>query len=104
MITSDIELLEVFYAHTISPIAIAILFSLISSLYISSFHPLLGGIAVAAYLTVGLLIPLLISKMSGADGMHFRTKSGELSSFVLDSLRGLDQTIQYGAEKADRSR
>ncbi len=97
MITSDIELLEVFYAHTISPIAIAILFSLISSLYISSFHPLLGGIAVAAYLTVGLLIPLLISKMSGADGMNFRTKSGELSSFVLDSLRGLDQTIQYGA-------
>ena len=97
VITSDIELLEVFYAHTISPIAIAILFSLISSLYISSFHPLLGGIAVAAYLTVGLLIPLLISKMSGADGMYFRTKSGELSSFVLDSLRGLDQTIQYGA-------
>ena len=97
VITSDIELLEVFYAHTISPIAIAILFSLISSLYISSFHPLLGGIAVTAYLTVGLLIPLLISKMSGADGMNFRTKSGELSSFVLDSLRGLDQTIQYGA-------
>lgn len=61
VITSDIELLEVFYAHTISPIAIAILFSLFQA-FISLISPLLGGIAVAAYLTDGLLIPLLISR------------------------------------------
>ena len=96
VITSDIELLEVFYAHTISPIAIAILFSIILTGFIGSFHPLLGGIACVAYFIVGLVIPVLTSKLSGDDGLLFRNKSGELSAFVLDSLRGLAETIQYG--------
>lgn len=100
VITSDIELLEVFYAHTISPIAIAVLFSVCMCMFIGHIHPLLGGIALLAYLVVGLVIPLLISKISGDYGMQFRTKSGELSGFVLDSLRGLQETIQYaGGEK-----
>ena len=96
IITSDIELLEVFYAHTISPIVIAFLFSVIMSLFIGSFHRVLGVIALAAYLTVGVFVPLLISKLSGEDGIRFRTKSGKLSSFVLDSLRGLSEVLQYG--------
>jgi len=96
VITSDIELLEVFYAHTISPAAIAFLFTVIMCLFIGSFHPALGFLALLAYLMVGIVIPLITSKVSGADGMEFRTKSGELSSFVLDSLRGLSETIQYG--------
>ena len=95
VITSDIELLEVFYAHTISPIAIACLFSSILCVFIGSFHWILGCIALVAYLVVGVLIPVLISKMSGDDGIRFRTKSGELSGFVLDSLRGLSETLQY---------
>lgn len=96
IITSDIELLEVFYAHTISPAAIALLFTVALCLYIGSFHPALGLLALAAYLVVGILAPMLISHLSGDDAMHFRTNSGALSSFVLESLRGLSETIQYG--------
>lgn len=99
VITSDIELLEVFYAHTISPAAIAFLFTLILCLFIGSFHWLLGLIALAAYLTVGIVTPLVTSKRSGDDGMKFRIKSGNLSGFVLDSLRGLSETLQYGQGK-----
>ncbi|MGN0325235.1 MAG: amino acid ABC transporter ATP-binding/permease protein [Lachnospiraceae bacterium] len=96
VITSDIELLEVFYAHTISPIAIAFLFSVIMCLFIGNFSLMLGIAALAAYMTVGIFIPLLISKLSGEDGIRFRTKSGNLSGFVLDSLRGLSEILQYG--------
>lgn len=96
IITSDIELLEVFYAHTISPIAIAFLFCGIMVCFIGSFHVALGILALAAYITVGVMIPLVTSKLSGDDGIRFRTKSGQLSGFVLDSLRGLAETLQYG--------
>ena len=96
VITSDIELLEVFYAHTISPVAIAFFFTVIMCLFIGSFHPALGVLALLAYIMVGIVIPLITSKVSGEDGMAFRTRSGELSGFVLDSLRGLCETIQYG--------
>ncbi len=96
IITSDIELLEVFYAHTISPAAIAFLFTIVLCLFIGRFHWLLGITALAIYLIVGIVIPILISKASGDDGIQFRTQSGDLSSFVLDNLRGLSETIQYG--------
>ena len=96
IITSDIELLEVFYAHTISPICIAFLFCILMVCFIGSYHSALGILALAAYITVGVIIPLVTSKLSGDDGIRFRTKSGELSSFVLDSLRGLSETLQYG--------
>lgn len=98
VITSDIELLEVFYAHTISPIIIAFIMSIIMSLFIGSFHFILGLIAALAYIVVGVILPVIISKNSGKDGMNFRTKSGELSSFVLDSLRGLAETLQYNMQ------
>ena len=96
VITSDIELLEVFYAHTISPIAIAFLFSAVLVVFIGSYHAALGILAFIAYVTVGVIIPLVTSKLSGEDGIRFRSKSGALSGFVLDSLRGLSETIQYG--------
>ena len=96
IITSDIELLEVFYAHTISPIAIAFLFCIIMVCFIGSYHVALGILALAAYITVGVIIPIVTSKLSGDDGIRFRTKSGALSSYVLDSLRGLSETLQYG--------
>ena len=101
VITSDIELLEVFYAHTISPAAIAALFTLIMCLFIGHYHALLGLLALAAYVCVGVVIPLITSRRSCDTGMRFRTESGALSAFVLDSLRGLNETIQYdrGAER-----
>ena len=96
VITADIELLEVFYAHTISPIIIAAVFSCLMIFFIGTYHWVLGLVAAAAYLTVGALVPLTVSKMSGSKGLEFRKKTGALSGFVLDSLRGLDETIQYG--------
>ena len=96
IITTDIELLEVFYAHTISPIAIATLTSAIMVIFIGRYHVLAGLLALAAYLMVGVVIPLWNGKRGSQKGMEFRTEFGELNSFVLDSLRGLDETIQYG--------
>ncbi len=96
VITSDIELLEVFYAHTISPCVIAALFTVIMCLFIGSFHWVLGVLALAAYTVVGVVIPLVISQLSGDVGTKVRNGAGELSSFVLDSLRGLSEIQQYG--------
>lgn len=97
VITSDIELLEVFYAHTISPIVIAILFSIVLCVFIGSYHFVLGIIALFAYLVIGVIVPVVTSKMGGDDAKKFREKSGNLSSFVLDSMRGLFEIMQYNA-------
>lgn len=96
VITSDIELLEVFYAHTISPIAIAVLTSLVMVVFIGHFSLSAGILALAGYLTVGAAIPLFFGSRGREKGMEFRNGFGELNSFILDSLRGLDETIQYG--------
>lgn len=95
IITSDIELLEVFYAHTISPIAIAVLFSGFMTAFIGRVHLGMGILTLVAYVTVGVIIPLIVSKANKDSGMRFRAKSGELSSFVLDNLRGLTEILQY---------
>ena len=96
IITTDIELLEVFYAHTISPIAIATLTSIVMVIFIGRYHWLAGVLALASYLIVGIVIPMWNGRRGSQKGMEFRTNFGELNSFVLDSLRGLDETIQYG--------
>lgn len=96
IITTDIELLEVFYAHTISPIAIATLTPLIMIIFIGSYHVLAGLLALLAYVVVGAVIPVWNGKRGASQGMEFRTEFGHLNSFVLDSLRGLEETIQYG--------
>ena len=96
IITTDIELLEVFYAHTISPIMIAILTSLIMIIFIGNFHVYAGIFALCAYLLVGCVIPLWNGKNGGQKGMEFRSGFGSLNSFVLESLRGIGETIQYG--------
>ena len=95
VITSDIELLEVFFAHTVSPIAIAFLTSLIMLLFIGKQHILAGAIALAAYLTVGVLLPIWNGKRSAEAGMALRSEMGELNNFVLDSLYGLDEILEY---------
>ena len=99
MITSDIELLEVFYAHTISPAAIALLFTIVMCLFIGSLPLAAGPHRLAAYLVVGIVIPLVTSRRSRDDGMRFRTNPGNCPAFVLDSLRGLSETLQYGQGK-----
>lgn len=95
VITSDIELLEVFYAHTISPVAIAFIVSTIMCVFLGKIYIWAGLFAAAAYLTVGVLIPAINSRLGNTKGFEFRNEFGELNSFVLASLRGLDETIQY---------
>ena len=86
LITSDVELLEVFYAHTISPICIAVLTSGIMCVYIGHFHWSLGLLALVAFLVVGVVLPLVISKQSGTVGDALRAQSGELAAFMLENL------------------
>ncbi len=95
VITSDIELLEVFYAHTISPMVIAVLTSLVMILFLGRISPAAAILALAGYLTVGAAIPLYFGSRGAGKGMEFRNEFGDLNSFILDSLRGLDETIQY---------
>lgn len=96
IITSDIEMVELFYAHTISPVSIAFIMSVIMTVFIGSFHPLAGVIAAAGYITVGVLLPWYITKMGGTKGMEFRKRMGALNGYILDSLRGLKEILQYG--------
>ena len=110
IITTDIELLEVFYAHTISPIAIAILTSAFMTIFIGRYQVWAGVLAAGAYLVVGCLIPIWNGRRGSKSGMEYRNAFGEMNSFVLDSLRGLDETIRYhqgskrGNELSERSK
>ena len=110
IITTDIELLEVFYAHTISPIAIAILTSTFMTIFIGRYQVWAGVLAAGAYLVVGCLIPIWNGRHGSKNGMEYRNAFGEMNSFVLDSLRGLDETIRYhqgskrGNELTERSK
>lgn len=99
LITSDIELLEVFYAHTLSPIAIAFFVSLILVLIFYQMHPFLALWALLSYSVVGIVLPYMISKKTQGIGMSQREKSGALSAFVLDRLRGLQEVLQYHQEE-----
>ncbi len=99
IITSDIELLEVFYAHTISPIAIAVITSLVMCLYIGHFYWLLGIIAAVFYLLVGMGITLIKISMVQIYGREVRSLYGNLNTVVLDNLYGLGETLQYQCQK-----
>ena len=100
LITSDIELLEVFYAHTIAPVCIAVLVSAVMTVLIGSFHPALGLQAAASYLLVGCVVPLATSRIGRRQGMEARNRLGVLNSYVLESLRGLRESLQYGQDEA----
>ena len=103
LVTSDIELLEVFYAHTISPIAIALVCTVVFEGFLLAVSPELAGIALVAYAVLGVLLPLTSAKACGTTGRQSREGAGKLGAFVLDSLRGAGETIQF-AGGTDRSR
>lgn len=103
LVTSDIELLEVFYAHTISPIAIALVCTAVFEGFLLAVSPELAGIALVAYAVLGVLLPLVSAKACGTTGRQSREGAGKPGAFVLDSLRGASETIQF-AGGADRSR
>lgn len=97
VITTDVELMEVFYAHTISPVIIGVATSAIMVAYIGSFHWLFGLISAAGYLFLGVVTPLLISRFGTDSGRRQLRGFGQLNSLLLDSLRGLRELIQFQA-------
>ena len=97
-VTADVELLEVFYAHTISPICIAVLMACVMGAFLGTVAGVLpAALALGSYAVVGVLVPVLVSRSSGEGGQRSRDLAGSLSSFVLEGLRGLDEVLQYGA-------
>lgn len=96
LITSDIELLEVFYAHTISPIMIAIVVSMIMVIYIGQYHIVLGIVAFVFYVIIGAILPIQFGKKGAIIGQNYRDDFGKMNGFVLDSLRGIKESMQYG--------
>jgi ATP-binding cassette subfamily C protein len=96
VITSDIELLEVFYAHTVAPVAIALLTSALMTLFIGSVSVALGIVAAIAYITVGFLIPAVNSRTGKARGAKYRKVFGAANSYFLESLLGIGEIIRYG--------
>lgn len=99
-ITSDIELLEVFYAHTISPVLIAAGMTIVLMVFLANLAPVFALVALCGYILVGVVSPILVSKASGEGGAQVRAVQASLSGYVLDNLRGLAQVIQYGAGDA----
>lgn len=95
LITSDIELLEVFYAHTIAPISIAILTNSIIAIILYTINPYYGLASAILYLTIGLFIPYFTSKIGKKSGIEYRNKFGETNSYLLDSLRGLKEILIF---------
>ena len=97
-VTADVELLEVFYAHTISPICIAALMACAMAAFLGAVAGLLpAALALASYALIGAAVPMLISRASGTEGQRSRNLAGALSSFVLDGLRGLSEVLQFDA-------
>lgn len=103
LVTGDIELLEVFYAHTLSPAIIAFVVFAGMTAFVATISPALGLLALASYLLVGVAVPYASSKASGMGGRELREGLGGMNAFVLDSLRGLRETLQFG-RAAERSR
>ena len=95
LITSDIELIEVFYAHTISPVAIAIIVSLFMIIYIYSISIKAGIIAFFSYSFIGIGMPLIFTNKVKKLSMIFRNKTGDINSFMLTSLRGINEILQF---------
>ena len=98
IITSDIELLEVFYAHTISPVLIALIQVIIMCILFFMIHPFLALYALMIYILIGIVLPCMISKRNQDAGICMRNASGDLSSFVLETLLGIDDVIQYSLQ------
>ena len=95
LITSDIELLEVFYAHTIAPISIAIITNTIISIILFIINPTFGVVAAVFFIIVGFVIPYLSSSFAKEAGVNYRNAFGESNNYILDSLRGLKEVLLY---------
>ena len=98
MITSDVEILEVFYAHTVSPVFIAITVSLTIFLFVGLFiNWYLAAVAICAYVVIGIVFPPIASKAMASSGVNYKKKFASFSSYFLDSIRGAKEIVVHNA-------
>ena len=95
LITADIEQLEVFYAHTISPVCIAVICVIGMTCFTASYHILPALVLLAEYLLVGVALPIWSAKRGDKAAREYRQTLADTNSYVLESLRGLRDTLQY---------
>ena len=95
LITADIEQLEVFYAHTISPVCIAVICVIGMTCFTASYHILPALVLLAGYLLVGVAMPIWSAKRGDKAAREYRQTLADTNSYVLESLRGLRDTLQY---------
>lgn len=95
MLTADIELLEVFYAHTISPVIIAIFTSVFLFIYFFKLNFVYALYMLFAQLVIGVIVPYIAHKRSAKAGIEARQKLGKLNDEFLDKLKGIREVIQY---------
>lgn len=104
MITSDIETLEVFYAHTISPVCIAVIVSAVVLIlvgFVSSWY--LALIALIGYFLIGIIVPMIASDRLKASGVRYRTEFASFNAYFLDSIKGIKDIILHNADQARKT-
>ena len=99
LVTNDIELLEVFYAHTIAPIMIAFFTSAILVAVFAHISAWFALVALIAYLCIGVVLPIITTKLAREDGRKYRELVGEMNDFFLDSVRGMKEIQLFGYAK-----
>ncbi len=104
MITSDIETLEVFYAHTISPICIAVIVSLAVFIFVGNIaHWYLALVALLGYAAVGIALPLISSARLKESGVRYRAEFAGFNAFFLDSIKGIREIVLNNAGESRRA-
>nr|WP_314276367.1 thiol reductant ABC exporter subunit CydC [uncultured Peptostreptococcus sp.] len=101
IIMGDIELLEIFYAHTISPVMIASLVTIVLFVFFAKIHILVALVALLAQLVVGVIVPIIASERGKEVSVKIRRNIGNLNGKFLDQLRGIREIIQY--DKGDHA-
>lgn len=96
LVTTDVELLEIFFAHTISPVVIAIATTVLYTVALLTLSPAIAVTLVIAHLTVGIVLPKLFATAVGGLGGDIRRESAQLDDEMLDDMRGLDEIIRFG--------
>lgn len=104
MITSDIETLEVFYAHTISPICIAVIVSLAVFIFVGNIaHWYLALVALLGYAAVGIALPLISSARLKESGVRYRAEFAGFNAFFLDSIKGIKEIVLNNAGESRKA-
>lgn len=104
MITSDIETLEVFYAHTISPICIAVIVSLAVFIFVGNVsHWYIALAALVGYIMVGIVLPLVSSARLKASGVRYRAEFAAFNAFFLDSIKGIKDIVLNNAGESRKA-